>query len=203
MEPLTGFHQDPIWNVLIRFVVTLIVLTIIIRYIYYRYSKKKRNVFAFFQMGIMLFLVCILLQNVEIQLGVALGLFAIFAIGRFRSENLSLRDMAYFFTVIGVSVINSMADFIEPVRGPIVINSIIIIGLYILEFLFNKREYLSVVTTYDKLDLLAPDKTTELLTDLSARTRKKVKKVKIRKYDLVKNSVELEIYFKSPDSDVD
>jgi hypothetical protein len=111
--------------------------------------------------------------------------------------------MAYFFTVIGVSVINSMADFIEPVRGQIVINSIIIIGLYILEFLFNKREYLSVVTTYDKLDLLAPDKTTELLTDLSARTRKKVKKVKIRKYDLVKNSVELEIYFKSPDSDVD
>jgi uncharacterized membrane protein len=203
MEPLTGFHQDPIWNVLIRFVVTLIVLTIIIRYIYYRYSKKKRNVFAFFQMGIMLFLVCILLQNVEIQLGVALGLFAIFAIVRFRSENLNLRDMAYFFTVIGVSVINSMADFIEPVRGPIVINSIIIIGLYILEFLFNKREYLSVVTTYDKLDLLAPDKTTELLTDLSARTRKKVKKVKIRKYDLVKNSVELEIYFKSPDSDVD
>ena len=203
MEPLTGFHQDPIWNVLIRFVVTLIVLTIIIRYIYYRYSKKKRNVFAFFQMGIMLFLICILLQHVEIQLGVALGLFAIFAIVRFRSENLSLRDMAYFFTVIGVSVINSMADFIEPVRGPIVINSIIIIGLYILEFLFNKREYLSVVTTYDKLDLLAPDKTTELLTDLSARTRKKVKKVKIRKYDLVKNSVELEIYFKSPDSDVD
>ena len=203
MEPLTGFQQDPIWNVLIRFVVTLIVLTIIIRYIYYRYSKKKRNVFAFFQMGIMLFLVCILLQHVEIQLGVALGLFAIFAIVRFRSENLNLRDMAYFFTVIGVSVINSMADFIEPVRGPIVINSIIIIGLYILEFLFNKREYLSVVTTYDKLDLLAPDKTTELLTDLSARTRKKVKKVKIRKYDLVKNSVELEIYFKSPDSDVD
>ena len=203
MEPLTGFHQDPIWNVLIRFVVTLIVLTIIIRYIYYRYSKKKRNVFAFFQMGIMLFLVCILLQHVEIQLGVALGLFAIFAIVRFRSENLNLRDMAYFFTVIGVSVINSMADFIEPVRGQIVINSIIIIGLYILEFLFNKREYLSVVTTYDKLDLLAPDKTTELLTDLSARTRKKVKKVKIRKYDLVKNSVELEIYFKSSDTDGD
>lgn len=203
MEPLTGFDQDPIWNVLIRFVVTLIVLTIILRYIYYRYSKKKRNVFAFFQMGIMLFLVCILLQNVEIQLGVALGLFAIFAIVRFRSENLSLRDMAYFFTVIGVSVINAMANFIEPVRGHIVINSIIIIGLFILELLFNKREYLSVVTTYDKLDLLAPDKTTELLTDLSTRTRKKVKKVKIRKYDLVKNSVELEIYYKSSDSDSD
>jgi len=201
MTQFLTVDQDPIWNVLIRFAVTLVVLTIILRFIYYRYSKKKRNVFSFFQMGIMLFLVCILLQHVEIQLGVALGLFAIFAIVRFRSENLSLRDMSYFFTVIGVSVINALADFIDPVRGHIIINSTIIIGLFILEFLFNKREYLSVVTTYDNLDLLAPDKTTELLDDLSARTRKKVKKVKIRKYDLIKNSVELEIYFKSPDPD--
>jgi uncharacterized membrane protein len=201
MTEIISTDQDPIWNVLIRFAITMVVLTIVLRFIYYRYSRKKRNVFAYFQMGIMLFLVCILLQNVEIQLGVALGLFAIFAIVRFRSENLNLRDMAYFFTVIGVSVINAMAGFFDPVRGPIVINSIIIIGLFILEFLFNKREYQSVVTTYDKLDLLAPDKTTELLTDLSARTRKKVKKVKIRKYDLVKNSVELEIYFKGPDSE--
>jgi hypothetical protein len=203
MTQIISTAQDPIWYVLIRFAVTLVVLTIVLRFIYYRYSKKKRNVFAYFQMGIMLFLVCILLQHVEIQLGVALGLFAIFAIVRFRSRNLSLRDMAYFFTVIGVSVINAMADFIDPVRGPIIINSIIIIGLFILEFLFNKREYQSVVTTYERLELLDPEKKPELLTDLSARTRKKVKKVKIRKYDLVKNSVELEIYFKSSETDGD
>ncbi len=93
--------QDPIWNVLIRFAVTLFVLFIVIRLIYYRYSGKNGNAFSFFLMGIMIFLVCILLKTVEIGLGVALGLFAIFAILRFRSRNLALREMTYFFTILG------------------------------------------------------------------------------------------------------
>ena len=103
------FEQDPIWNVMLRLLATLLVLFIVIRLIYYRYSRNERRVFSFFQMGIMIFLVCILLKTVEVQLGIALGLFAIFAIMRFRSRNLSMRDMTYFFTVIGISVINAMA----------------------------------------------------------------------------------------------
>ncbi len=55
--------QDPLWSILIRFAVTLFVLFIVIRLIYYRFSKKDGNAFSFFLMGIMIFLVCILLQN--------------------------------------------------------------------------------------------------------------------------------------------
>ncbi len=98
----------------------------------------------FFQMGIMIFLVCVLLKTVEIQLGIALGLFAIFAILRFRSRNLSLREMTYFFTVIGIAVINSMATFYHPVRGTFLINLIIILSTLVLEILFNKRAYESI-----------------------------------------------------------
>ncbi|MCK7497195.1 MAG: DUF4956 domain-containing protein [Comamonadaceae bacterium] len=102
------------------------VLFIVIRVIYFRCSRKERYAFSFFMMGIDDVMVCILLKTVEIQLGIALGLFAIFAILRFRSRNLSLREMTYFFTVIGVAVINSMAKFYNPVRGMILINAIIL-----------------------------------------------------------------------------
>lgn len=200
MTSSTMFEQDPIWSVLLHFLVTLLVLFIVIRLIYYRYSRNERRVFSFFQMGIMIFLVCILLKTVEIQLGMALGLFAIFAILRFRSSNLSMRDMTYFFTVIGVSVINAMATFYNPVRGMIVINSIIILSTFILEVFFNKRAYSTATLVYDKLELLAPDKIQELLSDISSRSSKKVEKVEIKKIDLIKRHAELEISFRSTDT---
>jgi uncharacterized membrane protein len=149
MTSFLELNQDPIWNILIRFLITLLVLTIIIHFIYFRNTRKEGNVFAYFQMGIMMFLVCILLKTVDIQLGVTLGLFAIFAIIRFRSENLSLRDMAYFFTVIGVSVINAMATFYNPVRGPILINSIIIVALLLLENIYSRKALSKAVLVYD------------------------------------------------------
>ena len=194
------FEQDPLWSVLLHFLVTLLVLFIVIRLIYFRYSRNERRVFSFFQMGIMIFLICILLKTVEVQLGMALGLFAIFAILRFRSRNLSLREMTYFFTVIGISVINAMATFYNPVRGIIIINSIIVLSTFILEVFFNKRAYVTATLVYDRLELLAPEKLQELLSDISSRSGKKVEKVEIKKIDLIKKNADLEISFRSTDT---
>ena len=206
MSSFFAYEQDPIWNVLIRFIVTLLVQFIVIRLIYFRYTKNKRNVFSFFQMGIMIFLVCVLLKTVEVQLGIALGLFAIFAIMRFRSQNLPMRQMTYFFTVIGISVINAMANFYQPVRGTIVINTIIILSVFLLEKFFNrtalekskkkkKKAFRKTILLYNRLELLDPGNESDLLNDISSRTHMKIEKVEIRKIDLVKGTAELEISY--------
>jgi len=193
-----NMEQDPIWNVLIRFAVDLVVLFITIRLIYYRYSKKDGNAFSFFLMGIMIFLICILLKTVKIELGVALGLFAIFAILRFRSRNLALRDMTYFFTVLGISVINALATFYHPVRGHFLINAIIIMSIIILEYFFHKKSNLSTCQLiYDKTALLNPEKKAELLEDLSTRTGIKIEKARICKIDLSTGLAELEVSYKN------
>jgi len=199
MNEVMSVEQDPIWNILVRFAVTLIVQFIAIRLIYYRYSKKDGNAFSFFLMGIMIFLVCILLKTVEIQLGVALGLFAIFAILRFRSRNLALRDMTYFFTILGISVINALANFLHPVRGPILINGIIILSLLVLEFFFHKKSspLSNFKLIYDKLELLNPERKKELLSDLSARSGIRIEKASICKIDLTKGHAELEVFYKN------
>ncbi len=105
--------------------------------------------------------------------------------------------MTYFFTVIGVAVINAMATFYNPVRGMIIINSIIILSTFILEVTLHKRVYETVTLIYDRLELFAPDKNLELLSDISSRTNKKVEKVTIRKIDLLKGNAELEISFRN------
>ena len=198
MNSFLELNQDPLWPTLLRFLVTLIVLTILIRFIYSPHTRKKRNEFSFYLMGIMIFMVCILLQHVEIQLGVALGLFAVFAIMRFRSENLRLREMTYFFTVLGVSVINAMATFYNPVRGTILINLVILGSVFILEKIYYKKPKKSpdsAVLIYNRLELLEKERYNELLADISSRTNKKVEKVEIRKIDLIKNTVELVIFY--------
>jgi len=78
-------------------------------------------------------------RTVNIQLGMALGLFAVFAILRFRTVNYTAKDMTYIFTVIGVSVINSQANISPSLLGALLVNSIIIITAIILELFLKKK----------------------------------------------------------------
>lgn len=132
--------NDPLWEALIRLIINVATLFIVIKLIYNRYSDKKRNLFAFFLMGIMIFMICILLKNVELQMGMVLGLFAIFSIMRYRTRNIAIKDMAYLFTVIGISAINALLDYPNPVRGTILVNAIIILTIFLLEISFKKTD---------------------------------------------------------------
>jgi phosphoglycerol transferase MdoB-like AlkP superfamily enzyme len=188
--------QDPLWEILIRFLVTLIVLFIVIRGIYYRYTKKEEFMFSFFLMGVMVFTICSLLKTVDIKVGMGVGLFAIFSILRFRTRNLQVKAMSYFFTVIGISAVNALANFPRPVRGTILVNAIIMLTVFLLELYFNKKNLTKHTLIYDKLELLDPQLNEELLKDVSARIRKQIVRVEIEKIDLIKGNAELEVFYR-------
>jgi|WetSurSiteA1Bulk_404760.scaffolds.fasta_scaffold47801_2 hypothetical protein len=156
-ESLSGF-QDPLWGILLRLAIDVAVLYVIIYHIYSRFSKKKDFMFSLFLMGIILFLICILLRKAEMQMGMALGLFAVFSIMRFRTENLVSKNMAYLFTVIGISVINAMFDFPHPLRGTILINIIVILTVFVLEKTFNKYRLEAEVEEERKAEMKAERK---------------------------------------------
>ena len=127
---------------------TLLLLNIFIvffisKFIYLRYnikSKKPLNEFFFTynSAGLITFLLCFLLSNVKLDLGFALGLFAIFAILRFRTETIKVKEMAYFFVVIGVSAINALSNNNASFLELAVANGSIIILLLMLEYYISK-----------------------------------------------------------------
>jgi len=188
--------NNSLQGVMIRFFFNLIVLFVLIRLIYYRFVKKEEYVFSFFLMGIIIFLLVSLLTTVNIQLGMALGLFAVFGILRFRTVNYTAKDMTYIFTIIGISVINSQANIPPPILGAIVVNSIIIIIAIVLELFLKKNTLTPVVVLYNKLQLLNPDLRTDLLKDLTVQTGLNIEKVRIRRIDIDKGKAELEVFFK-------
>jgi hypothetical protein len=187
--------ESSLLSIMLRFTVNLLVLIILIRFIYYRFTKKEEYVFSLFMMGIIIFLLSSLLGTVNIQLGMALGLFAIFAILRFRTVNYTAKDMTYVFTVIGVSIINSQANIPPPVIGAVTVNTIILTSAVILELFLKKRALSQVLVSFNKPELLLPEKREQLLEELSARTGQQIIKFSIRKIDVIRNSVDLEAYY--------
>lgn len=186
---------DPLWNVLMRFVLTLVVFFILLWGIYYRINRRSEELFAFSLIGIIVFFICILLKTVEVQMGMTFGLFAIFALMSFRSKKLSLKTLAYFFAVIGISVINAMAVFHHPIRGSLLINSIIILVALLLEK-YNPQKLLKFELIYENFEVLARNDDKELMADIARITGKEIVKVEIAKVDLIKKQIELIVYFK-------
>jgi hypothetical protein len=183
-------------GIMIRFVINLIFLFFLIKVVYYRYCKKELFLFAFFQMGIMIFFIGSMLNAVFLEIGMAVGLFAIFTILRLRTTNVSIKDMAYMFTTIGISVINSLKLVGFPLLGVLIINIIIIVSAYLLEEFLSKNSSESYSIVYRNLDLLRSNKKQRLLKDISELTGKDVIKVKVKRVDYRSEVALLDIFFK-------
>jgi len=190
------FHGDTLWSLLIRFLLNLIFLFILIKLLYFRYTKKEKFLFTFFLIGVTVFFICSILKDVTIDIGIGLGLFAIFTILRFRTRNFSVKDMAYIFTTIGISVINSVNTQSINLIGFCIINAIIILTAFILEEYLKNNSFCKYSVYYDNLDLLKPGSRNKLMKDLSFRLGHNILKINIRNIDLKRKIAQLDVFYK-------
>ena len=190
------FHGNTLLSLLIRFVMNLIFLFILIKLLYFRYTKKEKFLFTFFLIGVTVFFICSMLKDIRIEIGIGLGLFAIFQILRFRTRNFSVKDMAYIFTTIGISVINSVNTPGIPFIGFLIINAIIVLTAFILEEYLKNNSFCKYSVYYDNLDLLKPGSRNKLMKDLSFRLGHNILKINIRNIDLKRKIAQLDVFYK-------
>jgi hypothetical protein len=177
------------------------VLYILVVLVYYRFSKKEEFLFSYILIGVMIFLICGILGSLDLQMGLALGLFAIFAVIRFRTVQYSVKEITYVFLVIGISVINSQANIPPPIIGAVIINISIILITYLLELFLQKKSFSKLDILYNKAELLKPGNKKELLKDLSHQTGHNIEKVVIQKINIRRGNAEIEVYFKDHTND--
>jgi len=191
-----NLNNPDFFGILIRFAINLFFLVVLIGGIYFRYSKKEKFLFTFFLMGITVFFITSMLKSVFIEFGMAVGLFAVFAILRFRTRNFSLKDMSYIFTTIGLSVINSLKLAGFPVLGVIIFNILIVISAIVLEEFVARNNTIRYRIIYDDIELLRTAKKQKILKEISTLTGKDVVRVKIRRVDYKNKFAQLEIIYK-------
>jgi hypothetical protein len=142
-----------------------------------------------------IFLLCFLLVSVKIELGFALGLFAVFGIIRYRTDAIPIKEMTYLFVVIGISVINALANKKISYAELITTNLLIVVGLYILEKILHLRQEISYRVIYEKIENVQAGKDDELLADLKIRTGKNIKRFEIERIDFLRDVAYINIFF--------
>ena len=184
------------FEMLMRFSLNMVVILILIRWLYYSTTRRKDYLFTYVLISCVIFLLCYLLANVKLQLGFALGLFAIFGIIRYRTNAMPIREMTYLFLVIGISIINSLADTKTSVAEVLFTNVIIIFFAFGFEKIWLLRFEASKIITYEKIDLIKPEKYKELLADLSERTGiKNINRIETGKIDFLRDTCIITIYY--------
>jgi hypothetical protein len=183
-----------------RLLIDMAAVFILIRLIYYPIYKHRELVFTFFIFNLIIFLISFLLNKVDLSMGAAFGLFAVFSMLRYKTEDISIKDMTYLFLSIAIGLVSAVTkikdtpDFLEYLfLGGI--NLVILLITYLLESkLLMKKETVKTIM-YEKIELIQADKETELMTDIRNRTGINVHRLTIQKIDFVKVAAEIKVYY--------
>ncbi len=200
-----------ILDLLFRLIINTVFTIIIARVFYFPRNRRQDFFFTFILVGFCIFMLIHLMGDAKIKTGIAMGLFAIFCIMRYRTESVPIREMTYLFFVISLAAINALAweadisgkhpDFLVPeltAMGELILTDLIF--LLILYFAERKQWVKSLSSKYikyDKIELITPDKHHELIADLKARTGLDIIKAEIGNIDFLKDMALVKIYYRS------
>ena len=188
------------FEILLRFSFTMLVLVILIRFLYYPIAKRKDYLFTFMLFGVVVFFVCLLLSNVKLQMGFALGLFAIFSLLRYRTDVIPIKEMTYMFIVIGIAVINALSTKRVSYAELLFTNFAIVFITYLLERKWFQNHELVKIVNFEKIELIKPEKKEELLSDLRERTGLKIHRFEIERINFVRDVARVRIFYFNEES---
>lgn len=187
--------MEDLLKLVVRYSFNLVVTLILVRVLYYKSSQRKDYLFTYMMFSTVIFLLCFLLESVKIELGFALGLFAIFGIIRYRTTSIPIREMTYLFIIIGVSVLNALANKKISYAELVFTNMAIIGTVWGFERIWFLKHESSKFILYEKIEMVKPENYKLLLLDLNMRTGLEINRVEIGKINFMRDTAELKIYY--------
>lgn len=202
VESFSGYEefQKISAKLLFRLLIDLTSVFILVRFIYYPIYKHRELFFTYFIFNIIIFLISFLLNKVDLSMGAAFGLFAVFSMLRYKTEEIAIKDMTYLFLVIAIGLVSAVtkikdtSDNIEYLFL-IGINVLVLIVTYLLESnIFMKKESVKTIL-YENIEMIRAGKKEELLADLKLRTGFNVHRYSVHKIDFLKDAAQIKIYY--------
>jgi hypothetical protein len=175
---------------------TIILITLIAGFLYYRRNGQKAFFFTYVLVAAVVFQICIMLVRIPMELGFAIGLFAIFGIIRYRTSPINPREMTYLLVSAGIAAKNALTlDFMEHYKI-LVSDAMLVLIIVLLELLLFKKSSKLKIIVYNKLELIHEDLRPQLISDLETSFGiKNIQKIQVGKIDTVRNSAQLKVYF--------
>lgn len=187
-------------SLLIAFLINIISIMIVVRGLYYPKCKRGEFFFTYILIAISTFMLIYVLGDVKLKAGIALGLFAIFSIIRYRTEQVAIREMTYLFIIIALSAINGLTVSELSYGEVLIINALFIVSIWLCESKLLISHYSYKVIKYDNINLITDDKREELIADLEKRTGLKIEKVEVGSIDFLKDAAIVKMYYRSEEA---
>ena len=184
-------------NLITRYAFNFFVAFIIIKVIYQRDNNNKDFIFTYFMFNSLIFFFAFILGSVEINMGFAFGLFAVFAILRYRTDPIPIKEMTYLFTVITVGVINALSAETVSYQSIIFTNSAILILAYVLEKYWRNGLLIKRSVEYENIENIKPENHSALLEDLKERTGLNIEYFEIQTVNFLRDTVKIKIFSKN------
>lgn len=207
----TPLYDNDLLKLAIRFAHDVVFLALVVRLAWHPRRQDARDrefAFAAVMLNITVFFICFTMKKLELSLGMALGLFAIFGVLRYRTDTVRIKDMTYLFIVIGIAVVNALTNRKTSYLELLAVNCTIVAAALLGEWLFANRangrgdspeepavKRRKQVVEYDRLELLAPERHEELMADLRRRTHLPIDRVRIDSIDLPNGRASLSAWF--------
>lgn len=212
--------DDDIYKLLVRFGINLFFLTMIVVFAIYPSQREREFAFTAVMLNMIVFFICFTMKKLELDLGLALGLFAVFGVLRYRTDALRPKEMTYLFIVIGIGVINSLANKKTSYAEIALVNSLIFAATMLKESVVGRvsaksqkangsgnsstpgaKKLPKYTIEYDRLEWLGDADREKLLADIRERTGMDVVRAEVKTIDLLQNKATLTIWTAPPSED--
>jgi hypothetical protein len=184
-------------NLITRYAFNFFVAFIIIKVIYQRDNNNKDFIFTYFMFNSLIFFFAYILGSIQINMGFAFGLFAVFAILRYRTDPIPIKEMTYLFTVITIGVINALSGTVVSYLALIFTNSTIVGLTYVLEKYWQNNVLIKRLIEYENIENIKPEKHSDLLMDLKERTGLNIEYFEIQTINFLRDTVKIKIFSKN------
>ena len=191
------------WSYIGRMVMNIAVVFVLSRFVYYPRNRGSYvYLFTYIATSTIIFIVCILLSQVRVELGIALGLFAVFSVIRFRTVQASPRELSYLFVSLGLALMNSLVSLETPTIRLMVNNLLILAIIWIADYFLFRDQGMSKIINYDRLDLIEKSKRQEMEADLKMRFGiEQIRKIQIGNIDTIKGQVKIKVWILDQDQE--
>jgi hypothetical protein len=177
---------------LVSLAIDLVCVILLTRFIYYRHYKRSDLFLTFFSFNLVIFLIAYSLNRVEMSMGAAFGLFAVFSMLRYRTEDISAKDMTYMFLVIALGLLMAVGG--GGWAEHVIIGFIILTSTLVLEANWFVRRELTQEVWFDKIEMVKPEMRAQLMADLKVRTGLDIHRVEVRQVDFLRDAARLTLY---------
>lgn len=199
MEEYLGFDRlidvEDTSRLLFRLAIEVLSAYIVIQRVYCQRYKSSEHTLTFWLFSIVTFSIAFLLRKVPMELGFALGLFAVFGVLRYRTESIGVKDLTYLFVVIGLALINALSNRKISLTELAIVNLAITGTVIVLDGRHRTSHESSLLVVFDRVDLLGPDHRPELLAELGRRMLIEPTRVVVHEVDLLRDTARLSVYF--------